>query len=609
MAELPFETRTLEQLTPLTALSPDALTAVQEPGGPVGRVSIKQLLGRLVQTDTAKETRADLLADLDHNEPAVALVYADADPALNGWYRKTGAIGAGTWTQFEKLSAFAAAEIAEYVSTASAAADTATSAADAAQALTNFRLTLAEGVADFPVGAYFSSAESGELRGYRRIADAPYYEDLGDVAAPVTKGLLSSPGGAAMVANRPPVGDDLRTQPISDFINNNILQPSQFAGTAEQRFLRAVAEATASRDGGQGQTVLLPRGEFEITEPFNIENRSSIIGVNKRGSRIKAAAGFEGDFMATIYNGGISSFDNALERLTLDCDGIPGLSGVDSYAWQEGGGLRNVLIEGFQAYGVKFSDGDGGAANCVIEDSELFGGVIDPAVAGIRVDEISAIGSFVLRVSDTTIAGRDGVQMPKGIDIANDSSVMFAVHFEEVETGIYLDGVGHHIIQCATGHNTVENLIEIAPTFTGSVTLIACQRAGATNFLKDNRPTGYGTISGRDIANMRIDNEPPLYPGAIVASASIDGTGVPSVTRGFGVSSIDHNGVGDYTIHLTRSAQSASDFTVFASTNAGAGNVRCDLNGVGSVRVRCFAADGATAADVNELKILVVCVA
>ena len=84
MAEVPFETRTLEQLTPLTSLSPDALTAVQEPGGPLGRVSIKQLLGRLVQTDTAKETRANLLAELDHDEPAVGLVFADPNPALNG---------------------------------------------------------------------------------------------------------------------------------------------------------------------------------------------------------------------------------------------------------------------------------------------------------------------------------------------------------------------------------------------------------------------------------------------------------------------------------------------------------------------------------------------
>src|SRR3546814_17569500 len=65
-----------------------------------------------------------------------------------------------------------------------------------AQALINFRTERADGIADFPVDAFFSSAETGELRIYRRIAAPPYYEDQGDAAAPVTKLLLSGPGGA-----------------------------------------------------------------------------------------------------------------------------------------------------------------------------------------------------------------------------------------------------------------------------------------------------------------------------------------------------------------------------------------------------------------------------
>lgn len=131
---LPIETRTFEQLAPATAVSPDALTAIQEPGGPVVRVSIKQLLGRLVQVDTTTETEAELQADLDHDESTVGLVYADPDPAKNGWYRKVGAIGEGHWSQFEKLSAYAAAEIAEYVAQASSAAMLAQGAAGAALA-------------------------------------------------------------------------------------------------------------------------------------------------------------------------------------------------------------------------------------------------------------------------------------------------------------------------------------------------------------------------------------------------------------------------------------------------------------------------------------------
>ncbi|WP_230771135.1 hypothetical protein [Sphingomonas sp. Leaf4] len=60
-------------------------------------------------------------------------------------------------------------------------------AADVAQAMANFQSTRAEGVAAFPVGAYFSSAETGSTRVYKRIAAAPGYEDQGDNAAPVSR--------------------------------------------------------------------------------------------------------------------------------------------------------------------------------------------------------------------------------------------------------------------------------------------------------------------------------------------------------------------------------------------------------------------------------------
>lgn len=76
------------------------------------------------------------------------------------------------------------------------ASDTALNAATAALALTNFRETLAEGIADFAVNEYFSSAETGTLRLYKRIVGSPFYDDMGDAAAPLTKALLSGTGGA-----------------------------------------------------------------------------------------------------------------------------------------------------------------------------------------------------------------------------------------------------------------------------------------------------------------------------------------------------------------------------------------------------------------------------
>lgn len=294
MAELPFETRTLEQLTPLTALSPDALTAVQEPGGPVGRVSIKQLLGRLVQTDTAKETRADLLADLAHDEPAVALVFADPDPAKNGWYRKTGMSGAGTWTQFEKLSAFAAAEIAEYVTQASDAADVATSAADVAQALVNFRKTLAEGVADFAVGAFFSSAETGELRIYERIAIAPYYDDLGDGVAPLTQAILLGPDGAARVGFRQ-LGFGAVDRTVEEKARE-IVSLGDFLLVTGGNPRLALERASAV-----GSTVNIFGGIYEFDQAAQIAADTTIIG---HGCTIKPAAGYTDPNLMTFLGSG-----------------------------------------------------------------------------------------------------------------------------------------------------------------------------------------------------------------------------------------------------------------------------------------------------------------
>lgn len=105
----PMETRTPEQMALAAAVSPDALTVVQEPGGPVQAIAIKQLLGRLISTNTAKTTEAILQDDLTHPNDAIGLVYADPSPAKCGWYRMSNA-PAGPWVQFEKLSAQAVAE-------------------------------------------------------------------------------------------------------------------------------------------------------------------------------------------------------------------------------------------------------------------------------------------------------------------------------------------------------------------------------------------------------------------------------------------------------------------------------------------------------------------
>ena len=173
-----------QSLPEALAVADDAFALVFSGLGPLQKLAVKKLLAKLIAADLVKSTRADLLADLAFVADKVALVHNDPVAAQNGWYRKTGGSGAGTWTQFEQLTLALRAEILAARDTAAAAAGAAIAAAGTAQGLSNFRATFAEAIADFAVGDYFTCTESGAIRMYQRTAGLPGYTDQGDVAAP-----------------------------------------------------------------------------------------------------------------------------------------------------------------------------------------------------------------------------------------------------------------------------------------------------------------------------------------------------------------------------------------------------------------------------------------
>jgi len=427
---------------------------------------------------------------------------------------------------------------------------------------------------------------------------------------PVSLQTLSGGEGSDMVGNRLKAGSGLRVQTVSEWIAEGPLMLSQFAGDDQQRLAAAIREGTAWRGDVQGHTVQLGRGQLTLSAPINLENRVTLRGLNKRGSRIKAGRVHSGPFMMTVRNGKNSSFDNAIEQVTLDCNNIARLGGVNSEAWQEGGGLRSVLIEKIRGIGVQLRGMDGGAALCRFSDCEIFGSPLG-CVAGVRLQDMLAAQAFQLVISATTVAGggEDNRSMPRAIDIVSGSLRIYASHVENCVTGVYVDGAGDHLIEGFSGADAaggVTNLVEIAPGFTGTLRMRNCLRNGAVNLLKDNRPGGFGAISYD--TDVTIRNEPEAAQGAILASANIDGTRTPRITKGFGIAAVQRKGVGDYVVVMTRSTQTANDFSVFATTNHGTGNVRCDLTGVNSVRLRCFDASN-NPVDVNELKLLVVRVA
>jgi hypothetical protein len=72
--------------------------------------------------------------------------------------------------------------------------------------VTNFRATYAEAISEFPIGTYFTSAQSGQLRLYQIVNTTPYYEDQGDIVAPLTRLALAATSGAALVGSTAPQG-------------------------------------------------------------------------------------------------------------------------------------------------------------------------------------------------------------------------------------------------------------------------------------------------------------------------------------------------------------------------------------------------------------------
>lgn len=378
--------------------------------------------------------------------------------------------------------------------------------------------------------------------------------------------------------------------------------------------LTAVSIAGADIAGGIGNAVEIPQGTLLLAETVNVDNRVRLQGRSKRGTIIQATAlwdtGVDGEYMLTAINGGVSMFDNPLVDLTVDCQDVVGLGGALSNAWQEGGGVRNCLIRRFTTYGVRFSEGDGGSATCIIEGSELFGSA-DGALAAVYCDSsISLVASTKLRMSNVTISsGDDSNQdlLPKGVHMVGASLHAQLVHVESCRTAIYLDGPGNHVLMTCCGSNAgsgVTNLVEIAATFTGTVVMIGCFRNGATNFLKDNRAGGFGTITGVDYPFLQINSLtlPAFQVGANWSGGVFDGTaGSPTADLAFNVASITKNGTGDYTITESRARGSAlcAPWATTARTNT---SVSISLVGATSYRIKLWESSTATAVDSNEIK-------
>lgn len=267
----------------------------------------------------------------------------------------------------------------------------------------------------------------------------------------------------------------------------------------------AINFAGVAAGGGQGMLVRLPRGVIGLSSSISLPNRVGLVGANGRGSILRALVGFTGIYMVIGSNGSSSMFGSFLRDLVVDSRGISLTAVVYSTAWQETCNMERVLIQADSttANGVLYEVGNGGAAIWEIRDCEIF---IDSTAAtrnGIRVNQVSAVGGFLLIVKNTTIAGSTTNTLTRGVYMLNDSIMVDGLHVEFVDVGLRSEGAGNVDVRSMTGSaNQVIDMVALGSGYTGRVHLQCMLPNGATGNIVTNSVTGQNiAASGQRVAS------------------------------------------------------------------------------------------------------------
>jgi hypothetical protein len=265
----------------------------------------------------------------------------------------------------------------------------------------------------------------------------------------------------------------------------------------------AINYAATAVGGAQGMRVQLLRGKVGLSNKITLPNRVALHGANGRGTVIEALDTFEptATEMFHAHNGTSSMFGSRLVDLFIDMRGKGDVNGrcIYSQAWQETCGMERVCLIGFPKYGLEYSDGYGGAAYLPLKDIEIFGGASGTTpTAGIKINQVSTVGGFVLSIDGATITGATSAQCPVGISMTNDTLVARGLHFEYVDNGVTGAGIGGISIDTITGSsNNVGTLVTLGSAWTGQLNIRDSITNGATNHVKNNAngaviPSGAG---------------------------------------------------------------------------------------------------------------------
>lgn len=280
-------------------------------------------------------------------------------------------------------------------------------------------------------------------------------------------------------------------------------------------FTKMLADLSAS----EGAEILFDEGIYSLSANVNMPNRIALRGANGRGTSILAQVGYTDASMFTAANGVGSMFGSRMTDLIIDANNQASIAqAVWARAWQESCGMDRVVVRNFRQYGLKISDGYGGAAYLPLRDVEFFAQAGAGSPASIRCEQISLVGSFVLSIdgltaSDSAIA----------VDMANDTLWFKGLHVEACPLAIRMRGAGALVGDVITGSPTATvDLIEFAAGFTGEVSVRGVIPHSATGFsIKDLTPSARNVpVAEGPIARYERVSGFYAYAGAAIIAAN-----------------------------------------------------------------------------------------
>jgi len=256
-------------------------------------------------------------------------------------------------------------------------------------------------------------------------------------------------------------------------------------------------------------------------------------------------------------NGSASQFGCRAEMMQFNSSYITGVRTIYAPAWQQNCGLRDCIVTGFKATGLKFDNAYGGSVGWEIENT-LFSYTVASASNATKCIDIDIDGIYTVGWMNVTLDNVQfesdattltGVVDQMGLSVKGRVKVnASAIHMEGVAYGIVLDKDASLYGQMISpsGNNSVKEVIQVLSTWTGKIDVTGVTKAGATYLL--NSYISGATKLYRDVDPIFGRIVYPNDPTEVLAYAKNTTNAGSLDSTAFGFSGITRNGAGDYTL-------------------------------------------------------------